>query len=159
MSASEAYLEELRRALPRRHRRRVVAEIRGHLADGIAAETASGADPEEAERLTIERLGPPERIAAQFGEGSARRPTGKAAALVAAGGVAALLSVFAVTASRHPTVGATTTARPVAAPGTMVYVHSVPSGYRAGQVAILGRVLVRVVNGTAVRAVYVHAKR
>ncbi|MGN6798540.1 MAG: HAAS signaling domain-containing protein [Gaiellaceae bacterium] len=58
MSAAETYLRELRRALPLGTRRRLVAEVREHF--------ASAADAGEAERETIERLGPARVVAAQL---------------------------------------------------------------------------------------------
>ncbi len=66
MTDSDRYLRELRSLLPRHRRRRIIAELRNHLDDGIAAEMAQGIDREEAERRTIARLGPPHRLAAQF---------------------------------------------------------------------------------------------
>lgn len=58
MSAAEAYLRELRRALPIGCRRRFVAEMREHF--------ASAADAGEPEELTIERLGPAAALADQL---------------------------------------------------------------------------------------------
>ena len=66
MSDAEAYLRELRGALPVGCRRRFVAEVREHFASAIAAEAERGVDRAEAERLTIERLGPAEAMARQL---------------------------------------------------------------------------------------------
>lgn len=63
MSDAETYLRELRRALPIGCRRRFVAEMREHFASAIAAEADRGVGPAEAERLTIERLGPADALA------------------------------------------------------------------------------------------------
>jgi hypothetical protein len=66
MSDAESYLRELRRALPLGYRRRVVAEVREHFASAIAAEAEHGVGTEEAERLTVERLGPARDLADQL---------------------------------------------------------------------------------------------
>jgi len=66
MSDSTAYLHELRRALPFGCRRRFVAEVREHFESAAAAEATHGVDRQEAERLTIERLGPPRALADQL---------------------------------------------------------------------------------------------
>jgi hypothetical protein len=102
VTASKRYLKDLRRALPRGLRRRVVAELRQHLRDGIAAEIAGGLGHDEAERLTIERLGPPERVAAQFAS-DAPAPRGHVV-LVAAVVVLAAIAIAAgavVTHTQH----------------------------------------------------------
>lgn len=115
MSESDRYLDELRRALPRGRRRRVVAEIRSHLSEGIAAETANGLDPDEAERVTIERLGPAEQLAAQFT--STRRVGTRTFAALAAGALAiVVVGVLGVVhtqrAPSRPQVARLTTAPP-----------------------------------------------
>lgn len=66
MSAAETYLRELRRALPVGCRRRFVAEMREHFESAVAAEAKHGRDRDEAERLTIERLGPAHELADQL---------------------------------------------------------------------------------------------
>ena len=66
MSDSEAYLRELRRALPLAFRRRFVAEVRDHFASAVAAEAKRGVGRFEAERLTIDRLGPAQALAGQL---------------------------------------------------------------------------------------------
>src|SRR3954453_13195128 len=66
MSGAETYLRELRRALPIGCRRRFVAEMREHFESAVAAEAARGVGREEAERLTIERLGPAHALADQL---------------------------------------------------------------------------------------------
>jgi hypothetical protein len=63
---AEMYVRELRRSLPVGCRRRFVAEVREHFASAIAAEAERGVGPSEAERLTIERLGPARSLAAQL---------------------------------------------------------------------------------------------
>ncbi len=69
----EDYLARLERAL--RHRRlddrRIVAEVREHLADAIADARQRGLSDEDAERVAFDRLGAPETIAAHaFTEGN-----------------------------------------------------------------------------------------
>ncbi len=66
MSAIANYLEELSGLLARRHRRRVLAEVRAHLLDAAAAEEMRGADPDDAARHAVERFGTPTRVATQF---------------------------------------------------------------------------------------------
>ena len=66
MSDAETYLRELRRALPVGYRRRFVAEVRDHFESAVAAEAGHGMPRPEAERLTIERLGPPRAVADQL---------------------------------------------------------------------------------------------
>jgi hypothetical protein len=63
---AETYLRELRRSLPVGCRRRFVAEVREHFASAIAAEAGHGVGRLEAERLTIERLGPAQALAHQL---------------------------------------------------------------------------------------------
>jgi len=63
---AETYLRELRRSLPAGCRRRFVAEVREHFASAIAAEAEHGVGRLEAERLTIERLGPAQALAHQL---------------------------------------------------------------------------------------------
>jgi hypothetical protein len=117
MTESKRYLRALRNTLPRSLRRRVVAELRSHLAEGIAAERARGLDREEAERVTIARLGSPEQLAAQFsadaGQPVARRAapasrrTVTALAGLAAVAVVAAVAGLAVTHTRHHPSGST----------------------------------------------------
>lgn len=66
MSDSEAYLRQLRRALPLGCRRRFVAEVREHFTSAVAAEAKRGVGRFEAERLTIDRLGPAQALADQL---------------------------------------------------------------------------------------------
>ena len=66
MTDAETYLQELRRALPIACRRRFVAEVREHFASAIAAEAERGVGRSEAERLTIDRLGPAHALADQL---------------------------------------------------------------------------------------------
>ena len=66
MTDAETYLRELRRALPIGCRGRFVAEVREHFASAVAAEAERGVGPAEAERLTIDRLGPAHALADQL---------------------------------------------------------------------------------------------
>jgi hypothetical protein len=66
MTDAETYLRELRRALPVGCRRRFVAEMREHFDSAVAAEAKNGVNRWEAERLTIERLGPAGVLAGQL---------------------------------------------------------------------------------------------
>jgi hypothetical protein len=66
VSGADAYLRELRRALPLGCRRRFVAEMREHFESAVAAEAQNGVERDEAERLTIERLGPARELADQL---------------------------------------------------------------------------------------------
>ena len=66
MSSADAYLEALRRELPFGYRRRFVLEVREHFDSAVAAEAERGVARAEAERLTIERLGPPQALAGQL---------------------------------------------------------------------------------------------
>lgn len=66
MSDSEAYLRELRRALPIWCRRRLLAEVAEHFAQAIAAEAERGVPTVEAEQLTVRRLGPAQALADQL---------------------------------------------------------------------------------------------
>ena len=110
MNESGRYLRDLRRALPRGQRRKVVAEIRSHLRDGIAAEIAGGLDRAEAERVVLERLGPPERLAAQF-PATEDRPMKKPwiAALAVAAVIVVVAALFGVTRTDHTRPAATVT--------------------------------------------------
>ena len=66
MTDAETYLRELRRALPVGYRRRFVAEVREHFESAVTAEAEHGVGRRDAERLTIERLGPPRAMASQM---------------------------------------------------------------------------------------------
>jgi hypothetical protein len=92
MSDAEAYLRELRRALPFGCRRRFVAEMREHFASATAAEAERGVGTAEAERLTIERLGPADALAHQV------RADLRSGALGRAGRVTAALTTTRVLA-------------------------------------------------------------
>lgn len=48
------------------HRKRVLAEIEGHLHDAAEAHMADGAQPQDALRRAIEEVGPPQEVAMQF---------------------------------------------------------------------------------------------
>jgi hypothetical protein len=59
----DEYLAELGRLLPRRRRRRVLAETEEHLHDAARACRREGLDHRAAERLAVERFGTPESVA------------------------------------------------------------------------------------------------
>ena len=112
MSDADAYLRELRRALPLGCRRRFVAEVREHFASASAAEGERGVSRVEAERLTIERLGPPQALAEQLladlrtgalgrrGRLAAALTTARVAALAVVAAIAVVFgAVFAATRS------------------------------------------------------------
>jgi hypothetical protein len=127
VSDAETYLRELRRALPLGCRRRFVAEMREHFESAVAAEAERGVDRTDAERLTIERLGPADALAAQLladlHSGALGRIGRLKAALTTTGlaacGTAAVLAIAAgtVLTGRHsspaPRVPPRTAARPV----------------------------------------------
>ena len=163
MSDAETYLRELRRALPIGCRRRFVAEMREHFASAIAAEAERGVGPAEAERLTIERLGPADALAQQvradlrsgalgrLGNVTARLTTTRV--LAAATAVIAIVTsgaVFAVThSSRTPAkpqrAAGPTVARPTVTldPRTgevRMVMHAVLTATRAGQKSITLRI-------------------
>ena len=102
MTDAETYLRELRRSLPIGCRRRFVAEVREHLASAAAAEAEHGVDRREAERLTIERLGPAQAVAdqllADLRSGALGRRARLAATLTSAR-LVALATVVAVAAA------------------------------------------------------------
>ena len=98
MSAAEAYLRELRRALPIGCRRRFVAEMREHFASAVTAEAERGVDRGEAERLTIERLGPAHAVAGQLLSDLRSGALGRTARLTAALTTARLAACAAVIA-------------------------------------------------------------
>jgi hypothetical protein len=90
----ESYLGAFSAALrvPARERRRIVAEVRDHLVDDMAAGERAGATPEAAAADALEAFGPPVDIARRFnalaGTRDARRATialGTSGAIVAAG--------------------------------------------------------------------------
>jgi hypothetical protein len=60
------YLEQLSARLPRTRRRRILAEVRAHLLEDVAASPWSHGDPDRAARQAVERFGPPAHIASQF---------------------------------------------------------------------------------------------
>jgi hypothetical protein len=66
MNPIAAYLDELSGLLRRRRRRRILAEVRAHLLDAVAADSLCAADPDGAEHRAVERFGPPTRVASQF---------------------------------------------------------------------------------------------
>jgi HAAS domain-containing protein len=51
---------------PRRGRRRLLAELEGHLEDAAAEEQAAGRDPEDAHAVALQRLGAPMVVAADW---------------------------------------------------------------------------------------------
>ena len=84
MSDSEAYLRELRRALPLGCRRRFVAEVRDHFTSAVVAEAERGGGRFEAERLTIDRLGPAQALADQLRDDLCRGALGRVGRLAVA---------------------------------------------------------------------------
>lgn len=98
MSPIAAYLDELSGQLRRGRRRRILAEVRAHLLDAVAADTLLGADPDSAAALAVERFGPPSRVASQF-NALRRRPRAiarRAAAVVLASAATASLGTASV---------------------------------------------------------------
>jgi hypothetical protein len=117
--------------LPRRRRRRIVAEVRDHLQSTAAELGGSGLDPEAAEREAIRRFGDAPALARTFAEDEAT------SAVRAAGWTAVLLVTLLVLAQANP-------------PGLVTWTQGrFPAGLLAfvfGQVALLagGLTLVRV---------------
>ncbi len=93
MSPITAYLEELSARLRRGARRRVLAEVRGHLLEAAAADCERGEDPQLAQQRAVTRFGAPEDVARQF-NAVRRRPRAlvqrAAAALFASAAMASL---------------------------------------------------------------------
>jgi len=91
----EAYLEELRAALPSTRRKRFLAEAEAHLRDAVAARIASGADPLTAVAGAVEEFGPPAVVAARMRAATAPIEIRRAGvvALVALGSLVAPLYV------------------------------------------------------------------
>lgn len=121
MSDAEAYLRELRRALPIGCRRRFVAEMREHF--------ASAAEAGEAEQLTIERLGPAKALADQLSADLRSGALGRAGRVTAALSVprlvaAATLVALAIVggamfAGKHSSPAPATTPRRTARPAVV----------------------------------------
>jgi hypothetical protein len=126
---AETYLHDLRRALPIGCRRRFVAELREHFASAVAAEAEHGVDRTEAARLTIERLGPADALAAQLLADLRSGALGPAARLSAAlttarlaacGGAAVLaIAAGAVFTARHSSPPARVPQQTAARPATV----------------------------------------
>ena len=98
MNAVVEYLEELSGQLRRGRRARILAEVRAHLLDAVAAEGLLGADPDRAAALAVERFGPPARVARQF-NALRRRPSAmaqRAAAVILASAATATLGTATV---------------------------------------------------------------
>jgi hypothetical protein len=127
------YLHELEATLrlPRRRRRRIVAEVRDHLQSTAAELRGSGLDPTAAEREAIRRFGDAPALTRTFAEDEAT------SAVRAAGWTAVLLAALLVLAQANP-------------PGLVTWTQGrFPAGLLAfvfGQVALLaaGLTLVRV---------------
>lgn len=66
MNPIATYIDEFASQLRRRHRRRIIAEVRAHLLDAAATAERCGADPDRAALSAVERFGPPEHVARQF---------------------------------------------------------------------------------------------
>jgi hypothetical protein len=123
MSDSDAYLRELRRALPFGCRRRFVAEMREHFASAVSAEAERGIGTAEAERLTIERLGPADGLAKQV------RADLRSGALGRFGGFKAALTAPRVLA------GATVAAIAIVAGAIFAGTHSSPAPSKPSRMA------------------------
>jgi len=98
MNAVVDYLEELSGQLRRARRARILAEVRAHLLDAVAAEVLLGADPDRAAALAVERFGSPARVARQF-NALRRRPRAmvqRAAAVILASAATATLGTATV---------------------------------------------------------------
>lgn len=144
MSDAETYLRELRRSLPIGCRRRFVAEVREHFASAIAAEAERGVGTVEAERLTIERLGPADALARQvladlrsgalgrFGRVTARLTTTRVLAAATATTLAIVMGAVVVVthSSRAP-------AKPQRAAGPTVVSPTVTLDPRTGEVRMV----------------------
>jgi hypothetical protein len=83
------YLAELAELLRRRGRRRILAEVRAHLLEAVAADALHDTDPDRAAARAVARFGSPLRVAGQF-NALRRRPRAllrraAAVALVSAG--------------------------------------------------------------------------
>lgn len=93
MRAIDAYLRELRREMRFRpiRRRRLLAEVEGHLRDSAEALGRAGRAPDEAGREAVTRFGPPGAVAAE-----AVRAAGPAGLSWAAGLLLTALAVFSL---------------------------------------------------------------
>jgi HAAS len=105
---AELYLQDLaqRMAGSRRTRRRLLAELRDHVDDAVAAQLDAGVDAAEAERHAIARLGPPDALARAWRARCVRvrtRRRGRAAMLAGATALAAVLAVTQHADGRSPT--------------------------------------------------------
>jgi hypothetical protein len=102
------YLDELSGLLRRSRRRRILAEVRGHLLDAAAADAPLHTDPNEAARRAVERFGPPSRVARQF-NALRRRPVAiiqRAVAVLLASAATATLGTATVWALEPGGAGA-----------------------------------------------------
>ncbi len=129
MSDSEAYLRELRRALPIWCRRRLVAEVREHFASAIAAEAKRGVGRFQAERLTIDRLGPAQALADQLRDDLRSGALGRVGRLAVALTMTRLVALATVSAVAVVVGFVLVSAPPalqnaVASPGTVVRTNS-----------------------------------
>ena len=77
---------------PRRGRRRLLAELEGHLEDAAAEELAAGRAPADAETAALQRLGAPAAVAAAWNADVDARRTAARLRVVA---VAVLIGVLA----------------------------------------------------------------
>jgi hypothetical protein len=94
----ELYVRELSAGLsgPWRDRRRLLAELRQHVDEAVAAEVAAGSPAGAAEHLALERLGPQDALVEAWSARCSRvraRRRGRAALLAAAVATAGLLGV------------------------------------------------------------------
>ncbi|MGV9194348.1 permease prefix domain 1-containing protein [Microbacterium sp. MC2] len=68
MSLTDRYIDAVTRSLPEAQRADVAAELRASVADQIDDRTASGADPDAAEREVLTGLGDPDALAAGYAD-------------------------------------------------------------------------------------------
>ena len=108
---------------PRRRRRRLLAELEGHLEDAVAEELAAGRASGEAESIALRRLGAPASVAADWNaDVDARRSIARLRVVVLAVIVGALLAPVALaqrsgTPSPKPAKPPVTKVRPERAAG------------------------------------------
>jgi hypothetical protein len=97
--ATQQYLAELSAGLvgSRRSRKRLLAEVRDHIQDAIAAREAIGIDPAEAERQALNQIGPVSTVASYWGDRTlrARKRRDKRVALAVT--LATVTSVLGIT--------------------------------------------------------------
>jgi hypothetical protein len=139
---AERYLQQLASRLPRRHRRRILTEIRYHVEEAVADAQKRGVSPGAAERLALEELGTATSIADQFAANPKRRPgpsgrLGVAAAggLILAAVAVGVVATLEVTSSKPraaaPTPSAAPRFGPINVPGQEQALAALNSRYRS----------------------------